>query len=160
MILYFLKIRDASTSIMLSGDSILQTLARFPCVPLADYPTPLDHLPRLSAQLKREVFIKRDDVIGPALGGNKTRKLEYLLGEAQQRGLRKVATFGGLQSNHARITAAAACKLGRATGYRIQASGRRRGLVHAWSLEPGVWSLEPASISRRRARSCSITRST
>ena len=97
---------------MLSADSILQTLARFPCIPLADYPTPLEHLPRLSAQLKREVFIKRDDVIGPALGGNKTRKLEYLLGEAQQRGLRKIVTFGGLQSNHARITAAAARKLG------------------------------------------------
>jgi D-cysteine desulfhydrase family pyridoxal phosphate-dependent enzyme len=97
---------------MLSGDSILQTLKRFPRIPLAEYPTPLEHLPRLSAQLKREVFIKRDDIIGPALGGNKTRKLEYLLGEAKQSGLRKVVTFGGLQSNHARITAAAARKLG------------------------------------------------
>jgi D-cysteine desulfhydrase family pyridoxal phosphate-dependent enzyme len=97
---------------MLSADSILQRLGRFPRISLAEYSTPLEHLPRLSAQLKREVFIKRDDVIGPALGGNKTRKLEYLLGEAQQRGLRKVVTFGGLQSNHARITAAAARKLG------------------------------------------------
>jgi D-cysteine desulfhydrase family pyridoxal phosphate-dependent enzyme len=98
---------------MLSGDLILQKLERFPCIPLAEpSATPLEHLPRLSAQLKREVFVKRDDVIGPALGGNKTRKLEYLLGEAQQRGLRKVVTFGGLQSNHARITAAAARKLG------------------------------------------------
>lgn len=97
---------------MFSGDSILQKLARFPRISLAEYPTLLEHLPRLSAQLKREVFIKRDDIIGPALGGNKTRKLEYLLGEAKQRGLRKVVTFGGLQSNHARITAAAARKLG------------------------------------------------
>ena len=97
---------------MLSGDAILQRLASFPRIPLAEYPTPLEHLPRLSAQLEREVFIKRDDSIGPALGGNKTRKLEYLLAEAQQRGLRKVVTFGGLQSNHARITAAAARKLG------------------------------------------------
>jgi len=97
---------------MLSGDSILQRLGRFPCISLAEYPTPLEHLPRLSAQLKREVFIKRDDIIGPALGGNKTRKLEYLLGEAKQRGLRKVVTFGGLQSNHARITVAGARKLG------------------------------------------------
>jgi|SRR5215208_3211987 len=102
---------------MLSGDSLLQKLDSFPRIPLADpSPTPLEHLPRLSAQLKREVFIKRDDSIGPGLGGNKTRKLEYLLAEAQQRvprhGVRKVATFGGLQSNHARITAAAACNLG------------------------------------------------
>jgi D-cysteine desulfhydrase family pyridoxal phosphate-dependent enzyme len=98
---------------MLSGDSILQKLERFPRIPLADSSaTPLEHLPRLSAQLKREVFIKRDDTLGPALGGNKTRKLEYLLADAQQRGVRKVVTFGGLQSNHARITAAAARKVG------------------------------------------------
>jgi D-cysteine desulfhydrase family pyridoxal phosphate-dependent enzyme len=101
---------------MLSGDSILQSLARFPRIPLAEYPTPLEHLPRLSAQLRREIFIKRDDYIGPGLGGNKTRKLEYLLAEAQQqapqRGMIKVVTFGGLQSNHARITTAAARKLG------------------------------------------------
>ena len=97
---------------MLSGDSLLQRLERFPRLPLAEYPTPLEYLPRLSSQLKREIFIKRDDALGPALGGNKTRKLEYLLAAAQQRGLRKVVTFGGLQSNHARITAAAARKLG------------------------------------------------
>src|SRR6266545_6493864 len=97
---------------MPSGDSILQKLERFPRIPLAEYPTPLEHLPRLSSQLKREVFIKRDDHLGPGLGGNKTRKLEYLLAEAQERGLTKVVTFGGLQSNHARITAAAARKLG------------------------------------------------
>lgn len=97
---------------MRSGDSILQRLEAFPRISLAEYPTPLEHLPCLSALLKREVFIKRDDALGPALGGNKTRKLEYLLAEAQQRGLRKVVTYGGLQSNHARITAAAARKLG------------------------------------------------
>jgi L-cysteate sulfo-lyase len=98
---------------MLSRDSILQKLDSFPRIPLAaPSATPLEHLPRLSAQLKREVFIKRDDYLGPGLGGNKARKLEYLLGEAQQRGTRKVVTFGGLQSNHARITVAAARKLG------------------------------------------------
>src|SRR5512138_2933571 len=98
---------------MLPANSILRALERFPRIPLADSSaTPLEYLPRLSSQLKREVFIKRDDVIGPGLGGNKTRKLEYLLAEAQQRGLQKAVTFGGLQSNHARITAAAARKLG------------------------------------------------
>jgi D-cysteine desulfhydrase family pyridoxal phosphate-dependent enzyme len=98
---------------MLPSDSLLQKLERIPRIPLADpAATPLEHLPHLSSQLKREVFIKRDDVLGPALGGNKTRKLEYLLADAQQRGTRKVVTFGGLQSNHARITAAAARKVG------------------------------------------------
>ncbi len=87
-------------------------LDRFPRLPLADYPTPLHLLPRLSHELKRPIYVKRDDEIGPGGGGNKTRKLEYLLAEAQQRGARKVATFGGLQSNHARITAAAARRCG------------------------------------------------
>lgn len=97
---------------MLSAESILQRLEHYPRIPLAEYPTPLEHLPRLSAQLKREVFIKRDDYLGPGLGGNKARKLEYLLAEAKQREMRKVVTFGGLQSNHACITAAAARKVG------------------------------------------------
>jgi D-cysteine desulfhydrase family pyridoxal phosphate-dependent enzyme len=87
-------------------------LDRYPRLRLAEYPTPLHYLSNLSAQLQRPVFLKRDDEIGPGGGGNKTRKLEYLLAEAQQHGARKVATFGGLQSNHARITAAAARRLG------------------------------------------------
>jgi D-cysteine desulfhydrase len=81
-------------------------------VPLSEYPTPLEHLPRLSAELGRPIYVKRDDVLGPALGGNKTRKLEYLLADAQRKGQRKIVTFGGLQSNHARLTAAAANRLG------------------------------------------------
>lgn len=98
---------------MLDQRARLQTqLDRFPRLPLADYPTPLHLLPRLSHELKRPIYVKRDDEIGPGGGGNKTRKLEYLLAEAQQHGARKVATFGGLQSNHARITAAAARRCG------------------------------------------------
>lgn len=92
--------------------SLQGNLDQYPRIPLAEYPTPLEYLPRPSDQLGRQIFIKRDDQIGPGLGGNKTRKLEYLLAEAQQRGARKVVTFGGLQSNHVRITAAAARKLG------------------------------------------------
>ena len=87
-------------------------LARFPRVSLADFPTPLHPLPRLSEMLGRPVYIKRDDLAGPAFGGNKTRKLEYLLAEAQALAARKIVTYGGLQSNHARITAAAAIPLG------------------------------------------------
>ena len=92
-----------------------EKLDALPRVPLAEYPTPLEPLPRLSVDLGRPVWIKRDDQIGPGLGGNKTRKLEYLLAEAQQRGARKIVTFGGLQSNHARLTVAAANRLGMQT---------------------------------------------
>ncbi len=79
---------------------------------LADYPTPLEYLPRLSADCGHPLYIKRDDEIGPAFGGNKTRKLEYLMADAHKKGHRKVVTFGGLQSNHARLAAAVANRLG------------------------------------------------
>jgi L-cysteate sulfo-lyase len=91
---------------------LLARLEAQPRVALGDTPTPLQRLPRLSVELGRPVFVKRDDLLGPALGGNKTRKLEYLMAEARQQGAKKVATFGGLQSNHARLTAAAASLLG------------------------------------------------
>lgn len=87
-------------------------LDQFPRLPLGAYPTPLEPLPRLSAEFNRPVWIKRDDQLGPAMGGNKTRKLEYLLAEACRRGAKKVVTFGGLQSNHARLTAASAIRAG------------------------------------------------
>jgi D-cysteine desulfhydrase family pyridoxal phosphate-dependent enzyme len=92
--------------------SFLDKLNSIERIPLADYPTPLEHLPRLSEEYGHAIYIKRDDSIGPAFGGNKTRKLEYLMAEAQKQGQRKVVTFGGLQSNHARLTAAVANQLG------------------------------------------------
>jgi 1-aminocyclopropane-1-carboxylate deaminase/D-cysteine desulfhydrase-like pyridoxal-dependent ACC family enzyme len=91
---------------------LVARLDTHPRVLLGETPTPLQQLPRLSAELGRFVLVKRDDLLGPALGGNKTRKLEYLMADAQRLGARKVATFGGLQSNHARLTAAAASLLG------------------------------------------------
>jgi D-cysteine desulfhydrase family pyridoxal phosphate-dependent enzyme len=104
--------RDERRTTTEANDALRQRLDAYPCVPLAQYPTPLEHLPRLSDELGRVIYVKRDDAIGPAMGGNKVRKLEYLLAEAQARGRRKVVTFGGLQSNHARMTAAAARRCG------------------------------------------------
>jgi D-cysteine desulfhydrase family pyridoxal phosphate-dependent enzyme len=95
--------------------SLQERLDATPRIPLAEYPTPLEHLPRLSVELGRPVYIKRDDMMGPGLGGNKTRKLEYLLADAQLKKQRKIVTFGGLQSNHARLTAAAGNRLGMET---------------------------------------------
>ncbi|HEX9852670.1 MAG TPA: pyridoxal-phosphate dependent enzyme, partial [Woeseiaceae bacterium] len=88
-------------------------LSRFARVPLAHLPTPLEALPRLSKHLGGpNIFVKRDDCTGLGTGGNKTRKLEFLMAEALQRNATVVVTQGAVQSNHARQTAAAACKLG------------------------------------------------
>ena len=88
-------------------------LSRFPRIRLAHLPTPLEPMPRLSAALGGpELWIKRDDCTGLSTGGNKTRKLEYLMAEAVAAGADIVLTQGATQSNHARQTAAAAAKLG------------------------------------------------
>lgn len=80
---------------------------------LATLPTPLERCERLSEALGGpEIWVKRDDCTGLALGGNKVRKLEYLMGQAIASGASRVGTFGALQSNHARQTAAAANALG------------------------------------------------
>lgn len=88
-------------------------LDEFPRLSYGDYPTPLEPLDILSKHLNGpRLWIKRDDGIGPAMGGNKGRKLEFLMAEIMRQGKRKVITYGGLQSNHARMTAAASTALG------------------------------------------------
>jgi D-cysteine desulfhydrase family pyridoxal phosphate-dependent enzyme len=82
--------------------------------PLAHLPTPLDEAPRLSAELGLRVLVKRDDQTGLALGGNKARKLDYLLRDAIDRGCDTLVTAGGSQSNFCRMTAAAAARNGMA----------------------------------------------
>jgi D-cysteine desulfhydrase len=88
---------------------LLDPIAR---LPLFTAPTPLERLPRLSATLGREVYIKRDDTTQFALGGNKVRKLEYLLADAQRLGAGTLVTAGAIQSNHVRQTAAVAARMG------------------------------------------------
>ncbi len=88
-------------------------LSRFPRVFLAHLPTPLERLDRLSRELGGpEIWIKRDDCTGLSTGGNKTRKLEFLMAEALEQSAEVVITQGATQSNHARQTAAFAAKLG------------------------------------------------
>lgn len=76
------------------------------------FPTPIYRLPNISLELGTNVWIKRDDLCGVALGGNKVRKLEYLLAEAKNQGYDLVMTTGQAQSNHAMLTAACAAKMG------------------------------------------------
>ena len=88
-------------------------LSGFPQVKLCHSPTPLEPLQRLSDFLMGpEIWIKRDDCTGLATGGNKTRKLEFLIGDAIKKGANILVTQGAVQSNHARQTAAAAAKFG------------------------------------------------
>ena len=88
-------------------------LSEFPSVPLCHQPTPLEFMPRMSQSLGGpRLWIKRDDCTGLATGGNKTRKLEFLIADAIEKGADMVVTQGAVQSNHVRQTAAAACKFG------------------------------------------------
>jgi len=87
--------------------------SRFPRIRLAHLPTMLEPMPRLSEAIgAAEFWIKRDDCTGLSTGGNKTRKLEFLMAEAQARGADLVMTQGATQSNHARQTAAFAARMG------------------------------------------------
>jgi D-cysteine desulfhydrase len=84
-----------------------------PRVHIAHLPTAVEELPRLSAALEGpRILIKRDDQTGLAFGGNKTRKLEFLVAEAEAQGAKTLVSGGGLQSNHCRQTAAAAARFG------------------------------------------------
>jgi len=95
------------------------TLAAFieslPRLPLGTFPTPLVRLDRLSDRLGVDLWLKRDECSGVALGGNKTRKLEFVLADARRRGFATVVTTGPLTSNHTMMTAAAA----RRTGFAV-----------------------------------------
>ncbi|CAM3615358.1 D-cysteine desulfhydrase [Bordetella sputigena] len=88
-------------------------LAAYPRVRLGHFPTPLEPLPNLSRHLGGpNLYIKRDDCTGLATGGNKTRKLEFLVAEALAQGADTLITQGAVQSNHARQTVAAAARFG------------------------------------------------
>ena len=88
-------------------------IEKLPRFPLAQLSTPLESLPRLSRELGGpDLLIKRDDQTGLALGGNKTRKLEFLVGQALEQDADTLVTAGAAQSNHCRQTAAAAAKAG------------------------------------------------
>ena len=88
-------------------------LDHLPRFTLAEFPTPIHHLGALSdACGGPDIFMKRDDLTSLGMGGNKNRKLEFLIGEALKQGKDTLVTAGGIQSNHCRLTAAAARKAG------------------------------------------------
>lgn len=103
----------------LAPPAALRALPRFP---LAVLPTPLENAPRLSHALGINLFVKRDDLTGLALGGNKARKLEYLLGDALAEDATLLLTTAAAQSNFCRMTAAAGCRAGLPVGLLLRGS--------------------------------------
>lgn len=136
--------------------SLETALERYPRIALTRLPTPLQFLAALSARLGPRVFIKRDDLTDLALGGDKPRKLEYEVARALAQGADTLVTCGSAQSNHARLTTAAARKAGldcvvvlsrdqyqalQGNLLTIYLMGARVHLVeaaHHWDLEPAV----------------------
>jgi len=107
--------------------ALRDAIARFPVLPLVTQPTPIEQLPRLRERLGGgpRLLIKRDDAIAFAFGGNKVRKLAFVGARAQADGADTLITSGGVQSNHARVTAATAARLG------------MRAVLVANGVEPG-----------------------
>ena len=90
----------------------MKNINDLPRVSLGVFPTPFYKLENISAKYGKNIWMKRDDMCGVALGGNKVRKLEFLLADAKAQGCDTVFTTGGAQSNHAMLTAACAARLG------------------------------------------------
>ncbi len=90
----------------------MKQLSEFPRIRLGLFPTPIHRLDNISRLLGTNVWVKRDDLTGIGLGGNKVRKLEFLLADAKEKGAEIVFTTGGAQSNHAMLTAACCRRLG------------------------------------------------
>lgn len=106
-------------------------LARFPRRHFAHLPTPLEPMANLTRLLGGpKLWIKRDDCTGLATGGNKTRKLEFLIADALEQGADTVVTHGAVQSNHVRQTAAAACRFGLKCVALLERRVEGRGAVY------------------------------
>ncbi|MEN9498726.1 MAG: hypothetical protein RIS83_545 [Pseudomonadota bacterium] len=130
-------------------------LARFPRIRLGHLPTPLEPMEHLSRRLADahgkgpKIWMKRDDCTGLSTGGNKTRKLEFLMADAEAKGADTVITQGATQSNHARQTAAAAAKLGLACHLLLEDRTGRRDAAYTQSANVLLDRLHGAVIDHR-----------
>ena len=122
-----------------------------PRLKFAHLPTPIEELPRLSEHLGGpRIVIKRDDQTGLAFGGNKTRKLEFLVADAMQQGARTLVTGGAIQSNHCRQTAAAAARYG--LGCILVLSGEKPDRPTANLLLDQFFGAEIVTVNDRSVR--------
>ena len=104
---------------------IARALARYPRETLTRTPTPFDRLPHAGARLSLDLYLKRDDLTDLALGGDKPRKLEYEVAKARASGATILVTCGSAQSNHARLTTAAARRVGLGAALVLSRDDRR-----------------------------------
>ena len=131
-------------------------LAALPAVPLAPYPTPVEELTRLRDVLGGgpRLFVKRDDTIGFAFGGNKVRKMRIVLAQAREAGADTLITTGGIQSNHCRVTAASAARHG--LRCVIVANGTPPAKPTANALLDALFGAEVRYVARREDRAPTV----
>ncbi|HEY2907377.1 MAG TPA: D-cysteine desulfhydrase family protein [Vicinamibacterales bacterium] len=136
----------------MTSDELRAALARFPTLPLVATPSPLEPLTRLSEVLGGgpRLLIKRDDAIAFGFGGNKVRKLAFVGARAEKDGADTLITAGGVQSNHARATAAVAARLGMAAV--LVANGEAPKHPTANALLNGLLGAEVAYVASREER--------
>jgi D-cysteine desulfhydrase family pyridoxal phosphate-dependent enzyme len=127
-----------------------------PAIPLLSAPTPIEELSRLRATLGGgpRLLVKRDDTIGFAFGGNKVRKMALVAADARARGADTLITCGGVQSNHARVTAAAAAKLG--LRCILVMNGARPAKLSGNALLDGLLGAEVRYVPTRDARAAAM----
>jgi len=126
-----------------------------PRVQIAHLPTPVEEMPRLAQALGGpRLLVKRDDQTGLAFGGNKTRKLEFLVAEAQAQDAKLLISAGALQSNHCRQTAAAAARFG--MGCTLVLTGRKPAQKSANLLLDGLLGAEVVWVERREDRDATL----
>lgn len=119
----------------------------FPSISLAHMPTPLEQMPKLSRLLSGPgIWIKRDDCTGLAMGGNKARQLEYYVGQALAQGADTLLTTGAVQSNHVRMTIAAARKAGLEVEVQLEKRVEGRPVEYYQSGNPMLMRLMGAKI--------------
>src|SRR5262245_5530921 len=131
-------------------------LRPLPAIPLLSAPTPIEELSRLRATLGGgpRLLVKRDDTIGFAFGGNKVRKMALVAADARARGADTLITCGGVQSNHARVTAAAAAKLG--LHCILVVNGARPAKPSANALLDGLLGADVRYVPARDARAAAM----
>src|SRR5262249_19743928 len=148
---------------IIEQQNIQQAIARFDAVPrlnFGNYPTPIEEASRFREALGRgapRVFIKRDDYTGPGFGGNKVRKLEYVLAKAVADGAEAAITSGGVKSNHARVTAAMCARLGlRCVLVLNSAAVAHEGLKPASLGVDELFGAEVVRVSKREERATMV----
>jgi 1-aminocyclopropane-1-carboxylate deaminase/D-cysteine desulfhydrase-like pyridoxal-dependent ACC family enzyme len=133
-----------------------QALRQMPFIGLGNYPTPIEEMARLRETVgcRPRLHVKRDDAISFAFGGNKVRKLEHVAAQARADGADTFVTVGGVQSNHARVTAAAATRLGMRCV--IVANGEKPDRLTANALLNELLGAEVVYIASREEREAAM----